>query len=88
MADFTFDPQKAKARFHECMREFTALKARAAPLRAKYTALNSRIEKLLGEQKELSEKFMEIESPCAALSNEAAFLARALGGKTGEPEGW
>lgn len=82
------DKEAMRIRFHECMREFAALKAKARPLREKYEKANAEIEKLLAEQKELSNEFLAIEAPCADLTNEAAMISRALGGKTGEPEGW
>lgn len=85
---FKLDKESMRLRFHECMREFTALKAKAQPLRDKYTKLNVEIERLLAEQKKFSDKFLAIEAPCADLTNEAAMISRALGGKTGEAEGW
>ena len=87
-ATFKLDKEQMRLRFHECMREFGKLKAEAAPLRKKYEALNIQIEALLVKQKEISAKFMAIEAPCADLTNEAAAISRALGGKTGEAEGW
>lgn len=88
MTTLKLDKESMRLRFHECMREFGALKAKAKPIRDEYTRLNVEIEKLLAQQKKLSEKFLAIESPCADLTNEAAMISRALGGKTGEAEGW
>lgn len=86
-----FSPDKIRARFHALTAQREKIDAKLNPLRAELDSLvggdtklsvkaaRTREDKVRGSIKELQDKLFPIEQ-------ERAACARALGGKTGEPE--
>ena len=76
--------EQMRLRFHAAMQEHEALKQSIAHLRVEYEALAVQSSEIAAKQKALALQFLPVEHQMSDLSNEAARLARALNGKTGE----
>lgn len=88
MARNMFDPKALRERFRDLTDEVADIEARTAPLREKYNALSEKADGFLVQAREVSDEFMEIEKDedLYGKKMELAAVARALGGRTGEPE--
>lgn len=81
---FKFNPEAMRKRFHDITAIKANIRTASAPLRAKYEALRNTEQEIQLQQRPIRDEMLKIEGPLFDLSNEQAFLARALGGQTGE----
>jgi chromosome segregation ATPase len=86
-----FSPDKIRARFHELTAERAKIDAKLDPLRAELADLISgdtdlTAKKARSREASVRDKIVDLQQQLAPIENERAACARALGGKTGEPE--
>ena len=77
-----FLPDNMRARFHELGRQRDAILAKSAPLRQRRDRLVAEMESAVSA---LNVEVKEAETGLFDIDSERGALARALGGKTGEP---
>jgi hypothetical protein len=75
-----FDPDSMRKRFHELGAQHDAILAKSAPLRAKRDQAVALYESVA---KPFEAQIREAEAGLYEIDKERAFIARALGGKTG-----
>lgn len=80
-----FSPDKIRARFHELTQQREKIDAKLVPLRAKLDKAGGRDMTPAAEAK-LRADIVKLQHELAPIEQERAACARALGGKTGEPE--
>ena len=73
------------ARFHELGRKKAEVEALAATTRAEYERMRAEQCAIMDRMKPVQAKLRELEAPLYAIDVERAQIARALGGRTGEP---
>lgn len=86
-----FSPDKIRKRFHDLTAEREKIDAKLEPLRKERDAIlagdtDLSVKKAHARQNVLAEKIEALQKELAPIENERAACARALGGKTGEPE--
>lgn len=83
-----FDTATMRARFHAAVAERDALRTKTAPLRKAFEEKSREIDELRRVQLlPLRTAMIQAEAPIFPLDEEIAALARALKGKTSEPQG-
>jgi len=85
-----FAPEKLRARFHELTAERAKIDAKLDPARAELDALvagetDLTVKKAKAREAKLREQIVALQDQLFPIENERAAVARALGGKTGEP---
>lgn len=81
-----YSPEEMRKHFHEVKALRDTLRAEVQPLRDEYDATSQEMDRLRRERLDpLRAKLREKEKPIFGLEMEMGRLARALGGKTGEP---
>lgn len=78
-----FDPDKMRARFHDLTAKAVAVRAKADPIRAKRDNMQVRHAK---EAAKANTEVAKAEKGLFEIEQERAMIARALGGRVGEPE--
>jgi chromosome segregation ATPase len=86
-----FSPDKIRARFHELTAERAKIDAKLNPLRAELDELAAADTKLSvkaarAREAKVRDQIKALQNQLFPIENERAACARALGGKTGEPE--
>lgn len=76
-------PEEMRARFAELTKKREAIVAKATPLR---TARDKHANKAAAKERQLNDGIHRAEAGLVEIQTEMAMIARALGGKTGEPE--
>ena len=76
------DPDKLRKRFHSLTAKGAAIRAKSDPIRKKRDATIVNQAKTLDE---LNKKLRDAESGLYEIEQERAMIARALGGRVGEP---
>lgn len=93
MAGFgNFHPDKLRARFRDLTKKHDALDAKLQPLRDELNDVvagkgDITVLQASKRESELRPKIRKLQEELAPLEMERAAIARALGGKTSEPEG-
>lgn len=84
-----YSPQAMRGRFHALRREIEAIEAKTAPLRDKRDALQADLDKIGDKMKDLAAEIRAVEDKedLHGKKQELSMLVRALGGKTGNPNG-
>jgi hypothetical protein len=77
------DPEKLRARFHELTRKANDQRAKSEPIRAERDKVAVRHAK---EIEKHNAKVRAAEKGLYEIDQERALIARALGGRVGEPE--
>jgi uncharacterized coiled-coil DUF342 family protein len=75
-------PDKMRERFHELRRHREAILAKSAPLREKRDAI---VNEARERETKLNDQIVKAEATLFEIDQEAAMIARALGGQTGAP---
>jgi chromosome segregation ATPase len=86
-----FSPDKIRARFHELTANRAKIDAKLDPLRDELGGLVAGDTKLSVKaartrEEKVRSRIKELQAELAPIENERAACARALGGKTGEPD--
>jgi chromosome segregation ATPase len=86
-----FSPDKIRARFHELTGERAKIDAKLDPLRDELASLiagdtDLTVKKARAREATVRDRIVDLQQQLAPIENERAACARALGGKTGEPE--
>ena len=77
------DPDKLRKRFHSLTAKAMAIRAKSDPIRKKRDATSANHAKIIGE---MNKKLRDAEDGLYEIEQERAMIARALGGRVGEPE--
>lgn len=85
MAKTDFSPDAMRARFWEASAQRDAMRREMAPLQKRRDVLAGKIAALEEDIRPVNQELKAAVAPIAEFDNEIAALARALGGKTGEP---
>lgn len=82
MTNNPYSPEAMRAKFWELTRAAEEIRSRSLPLRAERDKI---IADTAPRLKKLEREYKDIEAPLYEIERERALLARALGGKTGQP---
>jgi hypothetical protein len=74
--------EEMRVRFKQLQAEIEAIEKKTAPMRAKYDKFVNESD---AKAKSMAAEYLKIEEPLVALKNEFGTIARALGGRTGDP---
>lgn len=87
MADTDFSPENLRKRFNALSKKRAKIDAKLDPARAELNALVAKDSYSRKQEAALRETIVKLQAQLAPIENERAAISRALGGKTGVPEG-
>lgn len=77
------DPKSLRKRFHELSAQVAKIEAKLAPL---FEELSAALDGPQDKEAEIRSRIVKVREGMYEMEMERAALARALGGKTGDPE--
>lgn len=82
-----YSPEAMRIEFHRLAGEGDAIRETTVDLRKEQDALNEQIQALEAKKRPLDKQIRELEAPLASIEQRRSTLVRALGTKTGNPDG-